>query len=367
MILNEHNILHYLLGRGLVTPSAAVDGDIRIVQGDRRHRHFRIERSQGTGLFVKQVRQWDPQTTSCLQRESICYRLAAQDGAFASLRGRVPVYRDYDPSSHILTAEFFAEASNMTQLHGRLGTAPIEVAEDLGEMLGCWHREIRITPGDPRFGDVFPGRLPWILVMHRQPPQASHPDGQGALFVCNTLSQDPVLRQAMEGLVQGYKPTCLIHGDVKWDNILVLGEAAPEATERSTRMVDWEIADFGDPLWDVGGVFQSYLGFWLLSMPLASGVLSAQIEQQANFPLSTAQPALRAFWNAYRDAREMADDEAEEALRTSLRYAAARLTQTAYEAGVTYRQAIPQLRFMMQLSQNLLLKTDNAIHDLLGI
>ncbi len=363
MFLTDKNILHYLLARGLVTPSAAVDGDVQIIQGERRHRHFRIERQHGPGLFVKQVKQWDPATQACLEREAACYRLAAGDDGFAALREWVPAFRDWDPARRVLSVELFAGAKNFTQYHGQEGTAPAEIAGEVGTMLGQWHREIRLEPGDPRLGHLFEGRVPWILVLHRNPAQGFHPQGHGAHYVADTLRRDPTLSQAMEELARRYRPTCLIHGDVKWDNLLVTGDG----DGNGVRIVDWEIADVGDPLWDVAGVFQSYLVFWLLSMPLTSGVAPAQIEQQANFPLPEIQPAFRAFWDAYLEARDLAGGDAEAALTTALRYTAARMTQTTYEAGVTYGQAIPQLRYMMQLAQNTLLKTDDAVHDLLGM
>ena len=366
MQLNADHLLDYLLGRGLVSPTAAVDGDIRIIEGDRRHRHFRVERGHGPGLFVKQVRQWDAETLACLRREASCYRLAAENASFAALQPWVPAYRDYDPARHVLTTEYFAEARNMTQFHGQTGTAPVEIAEALGQALGEWHARIRIEPGDPQYAGLFPNRLPFILTLHRSPAQAQHPQGAGSLYVANTLRQDPVLWQAMDDLARRYQPTCLIHGDIKWDNLLVLDEDG----DLHLRIVDWEIADIGDPLWDAAGVLQSYLLFWLLSMPLTSQADPNRMDELARFPLPRIQPALRAFWDAYAESRGLAEtgpDSASATLRVGLRFAAARMTQTAYETGVAYGQPIPQVRHMMQLAQNILLKTDQAVHDLLGM
>ena len=360
--LEGSRVLDFLLKRGWLDRSVAVDGDVQVVAGDGRHRHFRVERPSGeSGLFVKQVKSRDPLTVACLEREAACCRLAATEPGFAALRGHVPALKGYDPYHHVLCVELFQGAPTFTAFHGASGSLPADLAAQVGTVLGDWHRDLRLKTGDARFGGLFPARLPWILDLQSSPLQTTHPQGPGALFVANTLRSDAALRGAFSELARSYTPSCLIHGDLKWDNLLVVqGEDGP-----SVRFVDWEIADIGDPLWDVAGVMQSYLLAWLLSMPLGSSLPGAQMEARARYPLASVQKALQAFWRAYADARALQDEPAE--LLRALRFTAGRLAQTTYESGVTYKAAIPQLRFMLELCRNTLLKTENAVHDLLGM
>ena len=47
-----------------------------------------------------------------------------------------------------------------------------------------------------------------------------------------------------------WRAETFIHNDVKWDNFLVYARAG---SRRLTQMkiIDWELANFGDPAWDV--------------------------------------------------------------------------------------------------------------------
>lgn len=365
--LHNSQVLDYLLGRGWVDPALAVDGGLQVVEGERRHRHFRIEhKNGGKGLFLKQIKSWNPVTQVCLQREATCCRLAAADPAFEALKGWIPALRGYDPGLHVLGMELFQGAPNLTQFHGRTGKLAEGPARLLGTVLGRQHRDIRLQVGD-RLGALFPGRLPWILDLQSSPAQRSHRQGAGALYVANTLRHDPGLRQAFSQLAWSYQPSCLIHGDLKWDNVLVLESTERGQDEQSVRFVDWELADIGDPLWDVAGVIQSYWASWLFSRPLGSATPPNHMESQADFPLGSVQRALQAFWTAYDDARDFDEETGRRELVQALRFAAARLVQTAFETGVTHGRAVPQLPYLMQLSQSILLDTEQAVTDLVGM
>ena len=62
----------------------------------------------------------------------------------------------------------------------------------------------------------------------------------------------------------------LIHGDIRFANFILTG-----STKTKIKLIDWEISDFGDPLWDVAGVFQSFLYYWVVKADAKAVVLQS--------------------------------------------------------------------------------------------
>ena len=79
-----------------------------------------------------------------------------------------------------------------------------------------------------------------------------------------------------------WSSTAVIHGDIRWDNWLYL-PSPPGAPE--LRLVDWETACPGDPMWDVGSALASYLWVWVRSVPWAPG-LDERMARFARHPLA---------------------------------------------------------------------------------
>ena len=145
------------------------------------------------------------------------------------------------------------------------------------------------------------------------------------------------------------------------------GGASVGDGELKLRLIDWELADFGDPLWDAGAVFQSYLSFWVFSMPAAAGVPAEQLVQSAQYPLGKMLPAVRAFWKTYTQTRGLDDAEARAALELSVSYGAARMIQTAYECMFYAPQITASALYLLQLSLNILKSPKEAVSNLLAL
>jgi hypothetical protein len=79
------------------------------------------------------------------------------------------------------------------------------------------------------------------------------------------------------------------------------------------------------------------------------------------------QPAMRAFWDAYAVGMHLTPVEQDEWLLRSVRYAAARLLQTAYEQSALTLRLTGNVICLLQLSLNILQRPADAAASLLGI
>lgn len=362
MIITPTTLIHYLIERGLITAESAVDGDLMVVEATSRHRNYKVIRRRAPGYFVKQVQQNDPRTVSFLQREATCYWLAQNEEQFAPLAPVVPKFHGYDPQRWILIIALL-EGENLVAFHQRLRQFPIDTAATVGEMLATYHRGVNPAPQSGAEEGVFPHAVPWILSAHRMQGSPLQAIQGGSSQVLEIVRQYGDFHQVLDALREGWQQDTFVHGDLKWENCIFYSEDG----ERGLKIVDWETADVGDAGWDVGAIFQSYLTFWIMSIPMQNQMPLAQALDEAPFPVEAMQPAIGAFWNRYRATAGLVRQAERALLRRSVQYAAARMLQTAFEYMTYSPQITANALAQLQVSLNILHEPDTAAGELLGI
>lgn len=363
MILSSRSLPGYLIDRGLVAAAEVVDGDLSVADLSRRNRNFRVGRGARPGLFVKQPHDWESFSADTIRREASCYLLARDDAGFASLGALLPRFVDFDAARSILVLELLPSDETLGEYHRRVGHFPLEMARALGAMLGAYHRDC----GSQRAGGgVFPRGMPWILNVVNHNPSHLGPVSGGNQEVVRILTAHAEYGRALDGVRAGWRAEALVHGDMKWENCVVIPPERPDDAP-GVRIVDWELADFGDPCWDVGSLFQAYLSFWILSIEGADQAPAHSLPSLARFPLERMQPAMRAFWETYVETLGVRGAAAEEWLRRSALYAAARMIQTVWEYSASTPRLSPNLLAILQVAMNVLLRPDDAVRQLLDI
>lgn len=366
MFLTSKNIVYYLLERGLITFQSVVDGGFMVVEASRRNRNFKVIRKHNPSYFVKQVKSWEPQAITSLQREANCYWLAQSDPDFAPLAFLLSQYYFFDQSRYILIIEMLPEAESLHEHHARLGKFPVKIANQLGKILGGYHQQAGKKLQNNQQSAIFPKMAPWILSAHQQNSQLFNLQSAGGSQILSIIQDYPELHQELDKIRNRWQFNSLIHGDMKWDNFIVYPEEGKE-DKLNLKLVDWELADIGDSDWDVGGILQSYISFWIMSIQIAQETPPAQFVDLAHYPLEDMQPAIQAFWNSYTDVMEVKKMDAEQLLERCVKYGAARMIQTAYEYMYLSPQISPNAVCLLQASLNILKAPKEAIHHLLGM
>ncbi|MBV8729105.1 MAG: phosphotransferase [Acidobacteriia bacterium] len=349
MILTTRNLSDYLLSRGLLSYDTIVDGDLIITDASHRNRAFRVLRGPNPGYFIKQIRQWDPVSIACWEQEDACYRRLSRERF-------LPKHYASDVESRIIVIALASASETLSQYHRRLGSCPVSTGRMQGAALAALHRVTHGTGAS--------GKIPWILSVHETNPAWFDSLSPANARLLEIVQGYPEYCDLLSGLRNAWTPSCLIHGDVKWDNMLICNSESPDP---ELLLVDWEMGVFGDPCWDIGSVFQAYLNAWLYSMPFHETLSADILVNRAGWPLDSLQPSIRAFWESYAAGIEVDQSASRAMLSRSVRCGAARMIQSAYEMMHPRQDMPPVGAAMLQTSFNILTRPADAIQDLLGI
>lgn len=71
---------------------------------------------------------------------------------------------------------------------------------------------------------------------------------EAALDLAVRVARHPVMGPPLSRARDLWRSTCLVHGDVKWDNTLIGMDPAGGPV---VRLIDWELSGHGDPAWDI--------------------------------------------------------------------------------------------------------------------
>jgi len=150
-------------------------------------------------------------------------------------------------------------------------------------------------------------------------------------------------------------------GDLRWDNCLAV---APPGSARRTRLVilDWELAGPGAAGFDVGTVLAEYLRAWVGSIPIVEPGDPGRLVARAGHPLRRMQPALQAFWSAYR-----LENPVQPTLRRVIELSAVRILQIAVERAQGLAAPSAHVVTLVQLADNMLRGPEDAALSLLGL
>jgi len=327
-----------------------------------------VLRRRSPGFFLKQARSRSSANTLTLEREAKCYELAARHPRFGAMAALMPRCHHWDAAGTILVLEMLPDAENLWEHHQRQGRFPLDIAALQGDKLGTYHRQAEPLLPTLEELQLFEKRLPWILSIHETHPQYLSQMSQGNAQLLQILRDNPGLTRALDAL---------LHGDVKWENLLLYREPGRERplehppehpeTPPDIRIIDWEMADIGDECWDAGAILQAYLSFWIFSLPLSPGVNLEQAAAASPFKGEDMQAALATFWTRYATARGFNRASSRRYLERCMACAGARMVQTAYEGIQQTPQITPQALCQLQMSMNILRDPAVAVSQMVGL
>jgi Ser/Thr protein kinase RdoA (MazF antagonist) len=355
----------YLIERNLVSAAAIVEGDLEVIDAGRRNQNLKIVRRRGPSYLIKQPGEGERATEATIRCEASFYNHCQLDPNASDVRSLLPCLHGWDEERSLLVLELVDGRPLWTHYAATSASEfPSDSAAPLGEALGTFHRVFRERSSLSDEWAGLPMAPPWILFVHRPTPEIFARLSPANLQVLKLLQKNRPLAASLDSLRTEWTADTLIHNDIKGDNVLV---TTRDDEGVRVRIVDWELMQIGDAAWDVGSIFRDFLDYWLLSVPLSGDMTPEQMLEGAQFPLAKLHPAARAFWQAYGASVRMDAETAGPFLLRSLRFAAARMAQGAYELSSSVHYPSNYAVAMLQLAANILADAREASLHLFGI
>ncbi len=359
-MLTQETVIPYLLRRGHLTCAELIAGGVKVYDASRRNGNFRVERQPGDALLLKQARE--PNALQTVGWEAVIYKAFQALPVSHPLRRYTVPFLEYDDDEGVLVLRSIADARTLAAQQNQ-GRIPIRPAAQIGHVLGALHSlELGSSPVSA-LSEGLPRRLPHALFLHRPDHSVYCNASYGNLQAVRVLQSFPAFGALIDALTKEWRPSCLVHFDVKGDNILLSAKRGA----RSGWLIDWELAALGDPAWDVGSMFADYLGVWLWSIPITGEHQPAHYLSLARLPLTRFQPALRAFWKSYRLVRGLTGRAASAFLLAATRYCAVSLIQRVHEQTREAAELLSTTICQLQLSWNILQEPELTCVHLLGL
>lgn len=306
-----------LIAAGLVEPGEVVAGDVVIRERAGRRGGLAIQRGHGDAWFLK--RDAPSPAGGALRHEA---RVLRELERHPSLAGLAPAVRSFDPRQGELVTRLIPGVSLRDAASPDAGV-PADAAAELGSALGRLHQ----TQGGAHAIAPESSAPPWALSLHRPRARDLASLSPASLELVRLLQRQGGTCARVDALRAGWRAQTLIHGDLRWDNVIRRGVGA--GPPGGICLVDWESAGIGDPAWDVGSVLGQLIGDWVQSETRRAGGPEDRLPRDQGGEMARVHATAAAFWGAYVEGGT--DEAPAELLGRAVRYGGVRLLQLAVE------------------------------------
>lgn len=358
MQLTPETVYQYLHKRQLIDEEAVIKGNFMVHPVKTRNTILKIIVRPENSLFVKQMGK-DPVTDSLFQREIKAYTLFKNNSEFSSIATFVPALLDYDDTANIMVTELLYDAKNLYEHYMLTKNFDLNLAREQAAILTACH----VVPDAKTDTSMFPKALPWVLQLDRYNADQFFVNNEASTSIISLIKENPVLQNTLINLAVSWNYTHLIHGDIKWINFM----ATQNENGFAQKLIDWELADIGDPMWDVAGLLQSYISVWLLGFDNNDPAGYQLPEYMQPYDIKNTQSSAMAFLNEYMVIQNYPKSLYSAILVKIIQLTAARIIQTSLE-GITYNSKIEANNMRcIQLAFNIMNDPFAALHDLFNI
>lgn len=355
--INFNNLFHYLIEKKLLSLEEVSQKNIQAFIIQSRNINHVVLKPDHNDVFLKQLRNNDSSSISTIQQEALLLQETKKGKAFSFLSKVIPGFFLYDEINHTVISQYYRNSQDLFVAHSKQRDFVPRWGKMQAEILAEVHKKSFSIIQDKKCPEIFKKIIPWAFKFHYGPKEWFNLRSGADNYLFETVQNDEVFKKVIQELHDTWQHKTLIHGDVKMNNFLLVLENNKE----KIKLIDWEIADVGDPAWDVAGVFQGYLARW------GHNCKTSTTNGVKEFSAEMMELSLNEFWDEYSLQTNLFEENKIEFLSRTMKFAAVRLIQTCLEASHNDKNLAEVNARILQMSQNILRKPIIAARDLLGI
>ncbi|AFZ24514.1 putative aminoglycoside phosphotransferase [Cylindrospermum stagnale PCC 7417] len=303
LLLNSHNVFNYLVEQGLCNQSEQIPSQVELVAA--KNFNLLLSLSDGCKLLVKQERyNQEKKASGEFLSEWRIQNFLQQFPKLEHHRPFLPELLHFDVENSIIVFRYLDNYQDLMDFYTQDNSLPTEIAKAIGTIIGNIHRD---TFDRQEYQDFFSDHEDNLNVSHVsdliQELEDIRPEifglvpNEGLKFFTLYQRYDS-LSIAINQLSNAIIPSCLIHNDLKLNNIL-LQRNWQNSSNSIIRLIDWELSVWGDPATDLGMLISSYLQIWLDSLVISNSLSIEESLRLAITPLDRVQPSIAALTQAY--------------------------------------------------------------------
>ncbi len=297
-ILSSRNVFNYLVESGLCDEK---DQALSIESKSVKNFNLLVNCPNYRQFLVKQERHdLDGKTHEEFVKEWRIHQLLQKFTELDPLKSMISEAIHFDPIRSIIVLKYLSDYGDLDDFYTQQQIFPSIVAEKVGEMIATIHRATINREDYKQF------------LCHNsdidKPPNFMRGLEQIQIGIFSEVSIENLkffklyqryesLGLAIAELKTAFCRCCLIHNDLKLDNILLAHEWQSAASP--IRLIDWEKFTWGDPAADLGRLLTAYLKIWLDSLIVSTDIDLQTALSVATTPLEAIQPSIVALVTAY--------------------------------------------------------------------
>ena len=206
----------------------------------------------------------------------------------------MPAMRGYFEEERLLITEGLQGYTSLREYYDRQRYFDKEIIQKIAENLAACHMSSKqCKPSQNVF--VRYHTAPISTYGHITPVAYTRMPGQD---YDKYLQEVQSINGELRKLSASWTQYCLIHGDFKFDNIMVCVQWDHGELE-NVKFVDWELSGWGDPLWDVGTLVGYSIFQWITSIHIDSKMNLQYWIQHATIPFDSVRSFARYFISHY--------------------------------------------------------------------
>lgn len=377
--LSSKNVFDYLIEQDLCTQEDKALGQVE--PKPAKNFNLLVSLSEGRKLLVKQEPyNREGKTAGEFLREWRSHQFFYRFPALSQVQTWLPDVLHFDADRSIMVMHYLDDYRDMIDFYAKENLFPTPIAASVGTILATIHR---LTLNHPEYQDYFCQDSEDVSIDPAALTQGIGRIGpeifgqvpiDGLKFFALYQRYDS-LGQAIAELGNAVQPCCLVHNDLKLNNILmpVDWEQAISTAERDRngtvrlRFIDWERSAWGDPAFDLGSIIASYLGLWLGSLAVSKSIGIEEALRLAMTPLETLQPSIAALITAYFEQFPEILESRPDFLRRSMQFSGLGLIQ-AIQSILQYQKTFGNAGIcMLQVAKTLLCRPEESILTICGV